>query len=209
MRHQHERAAIGVEGRFQLLDGGQVEVVRWFVQHQEVHAAGGEAGQLGPRALARGKRRRRAGHGLGAQTELGQLGPGQIGPEAGGGRVERIEEGACVAQEAPVLAQLAHDHARSNAPGTGGQGEPPEDGFDQGRLAGAVGPDQGDAVGPVDVERERTETEVLALDHRLLETDDDRTRPDCLVDAELELPSLPRFVHHLERGQGALGAPCS
>ena len=62
-RHGFEQAAVvgdeqhgareGVERGFELLDRGDVEVVRRLVEHERVHARGLEQGQCGPRALAR------------------------------------------------------------------------------------------------------------------------------------------------------------
>jgi hypothetical protein len=49
---QQEGAWVAVEGRFKLLDRGQVEVVGRLVEDQQVHAAGLQQGQAGPGALA-------------------------------------------------------------------------------------------------------------------------------------------------------------
>ena len=67
-----QRAVVAVERLLELLDGGQVEVVRRLVEHEAVHALGREAGEHGPvrspgDSVARGAR-----HVLGAEPELGQ-----------------------------------------------------------------------------------------------------------------------------------------
>ena len=51
--HEEQRAVKARQCCLQLLDRGEVEVVRGFVEYQEIDAGGGERGKLGPGALAR------------------------------------------------------------------------------------------------------------------------------------------------------------
>src|SRR5579863_2030139 len=46
--HEEERALPGVEGPLELLDGGQVEMVRRLVEHEAIGSAGDQEGELGP-----------------------------------------------------------------------------------------------------------------------------------------------------------------
>ena len=52
VRHEEQRAVVAVERGFELLDGGQVEMVRGLVEHQAVHALGREPGEHRTRAFA-------------------------------------------------------------------------------------------------------------------------------------------------------------
>ena len=80
-----------VERRFELLDGGQVEVVGGLVEHQAVHALRREAGEHGPRALAGRERACGARDVLRAEPELRQQRAG-VGDQQPGGGKERVEQ---------------------------------------------------------------------------------------------------------------------
>ncbi len=64
------------------------------------------------------------------------------------------------------------------------QRQPAEHRLDQRRLARSVGADERDAVRPPDVERERPQREVAALDHRVVQPRHHGPRPGRLVDAK-------------------------
>ena len=112
-----------------------------------------------------------------------------------------------VAEDTPVLAELADHDARADAPRPGCQREAAEQRLDERRLARPVGADERDPLGPGDVQRERAQREVAALDDRVLQAHDDVARPGRLVDGEAQVPSLPGLLDHLQRVEGALGAP--
>ena len=58
MGYQDDGAIKGVDGLFDLFNRGQVEMVRWFVQHQQVAANSHEQRQHQTRPLARRQRGR-------------------------------------------------------------------------------------------------------------------------------------------------------
>ena len=80
--HEQERAVEGLEGRLELLDGLEVEVVGGLVEHEAVDALGHQLGEQGPGALAR----RQVGPGaldvVRAEAELGQQRAGLAAVEA-------------------------------------------------------------------------------------------------------------------------------
>ncbi len=207
MRDEQERALVAAQRRLQLLDGRQVEVVGGFVEHEEIDARGGERRQLGPGALTRREGRRRPQDGVRAEPELGQLRPGPVTGEPGGGH-ERVREDRRVLQDAPVLSQFADDDARAHVPGPLRQRDPPEQGLHERRLARPVGADERDALRPPDVQGAGPEDEVAPLDHGVGQAHDDGTGPGGLADAEAEIPALPWLLDRLERLERALGAPC-
>ena len=89
---QQQRALVGVERRLQLLDGGQVEVVRRLVQDQQVDAPALEQRQRRAGALARGQGGRRAQHVVRLQAELGQQGADFGRFRLGDRRAERVQQ---------------------------------------------------------------------------------------------------------------------
>ena len=89
--HDQQGALVRRERRFQLLDGGQVEVVGGLVEHQAVHALRREAGEHGPRALAGREGPCDARDVLCAQPELRQQRAG-VGDQQPGGGKERVEQ---------------------------------------------------------------------------------------------------------------------
>ena len=72
VRDEDDRALEGFEGLLELLDRGEVEVVRRLVEHQAVHAASHQQGEHGPCAFTRRQRRRRATDVIGTKSELGE-----------------------------------------------------------------------------------------------------------------------------------------
>ena len=73
--HQQEGAGVAVEGRFELLDGGQVEVVGRLVEDEQVHPAGLEQGQPGAGPLAGRQAAGRARDVVRLEAVLRQQGP--------------------------------------------------------------------------------------------------------------------------------------
>ena len=152
---QQDGPGEGAEGLLDLLEGRQVEVVGRLVEHQAVDAPALQEGEAGPGALARRQRAGGAQDVLGAEAELGQQRPG-LGHGVDAGRLlEGVEQGAVAVEQGPALVDLADDDARPEALATGGQLDAAEQGVEQGRLARAVGADDGDPVGPADLQVDR------------------------------------------------------
>ncbi len=72
MADDDERALVGFERAFELFDRLEVEVVGRLVEEQAVDAAGGEEGERGAGALARGEGGGGARDVVGSECELGE-----------------------------------------------------------------------------------------------------------------------------------------
>ena len=68
------------------------------------------------------------------------------------------------------------------------------------------GPDEGDTVGPGDIQRERPQGEVATSHDRFLQADDDIAGAVCLADGEAQIPAFPGFLDGIERVQCSLGS---
>ena len=84
---------------FELLDGGNVQVVRGLVEHERVHTRRLQQCQRGAGALTGGQRAGRAQHVLGAEAELGQH-AASVAERGTGSGDERVEQ-AGVPRELP------------------------------------------------------------------------------------------------------------
>ncbi len=102
-----------VQGRLELLDRGQVEVVGRLVQHEQVHAAPLQQGQRRPRALTRRQGGRRPQGLVGSEPELGQQGPDVGVVEFGQFGAHRAGQRGVADEQRPGLIDLADDDARA------------------------------------------------------------------------------------------------
>ena len=192
VRHQQHRARERVERLFELLDRGQVEMVRRLVEHDEVRPVGHQQRERGAGAL-----------------------PGRQRP-ADGGRGRRP------ARTSPARSRLRHRHpvsrmnTRSNGASPISRPEPvrsrrprrspeprcrvgatAEQHLDQRRLARSVAADQGDAfaelickvIGPS--RKSPRSTTARRAARRIAAATGDR-------DVEAQLPRLPRLVDLVE-----------
>ena len=154
---------VNVERLLELLDRGQVEVVRRLVEHEAVHAARREQRERRPRALARRQRvGRRAVTWSAPSPNL-----------ASSDRARRREQPArgVEARRAAVASPANAARAWSSSPTTtpgpsrrspGVEREPAEQRVEQRRLAAAVGAEDRDPLAVVDLEVDRPEHEVAA-----------------------------------------------
>lgn len=74
MCHQQQRAVVGLERLFELLDGGEVEMVCRLIENQYVRATCLQQRKAGAGSLTGRKLVNRAFHMVGAQPELGKQG---------------------------------------------------------------------------------------------------------------------------------------
>jgi MFS family permease len=205
VRDEKQRAREPGKRRLQLLDCRQVEVVGGLVENEEVHPHPLEERELGPGPLAGRQRRTRPRDLVGPDPELGQERPGLGGREAGSCG-HPVEDRAIGPDAGSVLAELADHDARADPSVASGEGQTADDGGDQARLPRAVGPDQGDPLGPPDLEVDGAEPERPALDDRRLEARHHRSGPRCVLDAEVEPPALPGLVDDVEGLESTIGA---
>ena len=105
MGDDDERAVVRAQRLLELLDGFEVEVVRGLVEHEEVHLARLELGQVRPRPLARRQRRPGAPDVVGAEPELGEQGPridrGEAGRQSTNASSER--RSPCSTRSCPIV----------------------------------------------------------------------------------------------------------
>ena len=106
MGDEEQRAVVLVERSLELLDRRQVEVIRRFVEHEAIRALRRERGQHGARALAGRKRRARAKHVIGAESELREHRARFVAAKAGRGD-EPFEQRAVGTERAAGLVHLA------------------------------------------------------------------------------------------------------
>ena len=140
------------------------------------------------------------------EPELGEERPGLLHQQPRVGE-EGVEQGG-LADELPArLVELADDHRRAELAGAGHERQPAQQRPQEGRLAGAVGPLDGDPLAPRDLLVERPEPERAALDHRAREACHDVAGALGRGERELQLPALPRLLHLLEPLDGAVGRP--
>ena len=83
MRDDHEGPVVLGESELQLLDRFEIEMIRRFVEDQNVHATCLLLGEVGPRPLAWRERRGRTADVVGAEPELREQGSGVDTREAG------------------------------------------------------------------------------------------------------------------------------
>ena len=100
-----------LERRLELLDRGQVEVVRRLVEHEAVDALRAEQRERRPRPLAGRERVGGPGDVLGAEPELGEQRPRLARHEPARG-LEAREQRRVARERGPRLVELADDHAR-------------------------------------------------------------------------------------------------
>ena len=103
--------AVALERRFELLDRGQVEMVRRLVEHEAVDALGAEQRERRPCALAGRERVGGPGDVFGAQTELREQRPRRARHQRARG-LEAGEERRISGERGAGLVELADDHAR-------------------------------------------------------------------------------------------------
>jgi hypothetical protein len=72
VRDDDERAVIRAEGRLELLDGLEIEMVRRLVEDEKVDSTCLQLREMRSRPLPRRKRRARAADVIGAEPELGE-----------------------------------------------------------------------------------------------------------------------------------------
>ena len=134
-----------------------------------------------------------------ARIERASLGaePGRV--------VEPVDQRAAVEELAAGLVELADDHARPEPLRSRREREPAQQRCEERRLARAVGPDDRDALGPRHRHVDRPESEVAPFDDRGRQPGDVVAAAFGTSDGEVELPSLPRLLDHVEPIDGAFG----
>jgi len=109
VRDEDQRAVVDGQRPLELLDGGQVEVVRRLVEHEAARAAGRLQRQLRARPLAGGQARASAQHVLRVEVEFRQQRASIALAQRRRG-AERCDERQVVREQRPRLPDLAeHD----------------------------------------------------------------------------------------------------
>ena len=115
-RDDDERAVVRAQRLLELLDGLEVEVIRRLVEHEEVHLARLQLGQVRPCPLTRRERRPRARDVVGAETELREQRPRIDGGEACCSRRRRRGAALRRARRAPVRSCRSPSSDRGASP---------------------------------------------------------------------------------------------
>ena len=197
-----------VERLFELLDRFEIEVVRRFVQHEQVRPVRHQQRERRPGALPGGQRTRRSGHVIRAEIELGEE-PAGVGDGHPGLLHERLEERPSADEVRSRLLDLSDHHIRSGADRTLDRIEASEQQRQQRRLAAAVPTDDRHPIAEVHREIDRPQPEAAPLDHRPCRPGDDITAAADVGDREPQLPGVARLLHILQTLDRALGARCA
>lgn len=152
MAGDDERALVGLQGTRQLPHAGQVEVVRRLVQQKQLRGGGGEHRRRegGPEAFAARQGARRLLRAGPLEEEPGELGADLVVGGARGGAGDVVRDAQRVVEDVQPLREELQRHRRRGLPGA--RCELPREHPQQGRLAGPVAADQGDAFGSLHLE---------------------------------------------------------
>src|SRR5262249_22527018 len=142
---------------------------------------------------ARRERPRGTEHVVGVEPELGQKRPCWLLRSAEGVEQRRVDGEARTG-----LLELAEDHPAAGDPAPVCQPQLAGERAEKRRLAASVRAGQGQAITASELEIDRPEAEVSALDHRPLEADDEIAAACRGFQLELELPRLERLLHAVE-----------
>ncbi len=195
VRDEQQRAVVGVEGRLELLDRGQVEVVGRLVEHEAVDAAGAEQRERRARALARRQRTARP------RSTCSAPSPNFASSE----RASFGEQPARRARTRRAAARRRRTRPRawSSSPTTTPgpshcvrrrRAAAAEQRVEQRRLAAAVRAEDRDPLAVVDLQVDRTEREVAAAHDRAGEPATTAAAARRGRDLHAQLPALPRLV---------------
>ena len=209
MGDEEQRALVRGEGLFELLDRGQVEMVRRLVEHEAVDAAGHEQREHGPRALARRQRRPPVARRARRRGRTWRAASGPRSAAVAGRRHERVEErNASPANAAgPGRARRRRRRARSTAsPRRAAAGRAARraasscrDPFAP-RIATRSAQPISRSIGP--------SVNVAPMHDRVRRAARRRRRCGAPAATSIaELPALPRLVDRLEPLDGLLGDP--
>ena len=110
MGDQQERALVAFQGFLQLFDRGQIQVVGWLVQDQQVDTAGLQQGQGGAGAFARRERIHGAGRVVGLESEFGQQGADLCRCLVGQYSFDSVAQLQVAGQQPAGLVDLANGH---------------------------------------------------------------------------------------------------
>ena len=138
-----------------------------------------------------------------AQAVFRQQGPDLAGRPAGP-QLEHLDDRGQAAEGEAGLVDLAEQHPRPQRLPPGRQRHPAEEGSEQRRLAGAVGPDDRDALGPGDLQVDRSEGETVPRDDGFRQRRHHGAGARRRRDRHLQLPLLARLVDLVEAPELAL-----
>src|SRR5215211_3416 len=138
------------------------EVVRRLVQHQRVHAAGGEERDRGAAALSRRERSAGAEDVVRSEGERREQGTRLTLCEAAVGG-EAVEQPLVARKRARSLRQLAEHRSRSQTALAGAQGKLAEQRLQHGGLAGAVPAEDREPVAVAELDVDRADPKRAAL----------------------------------------------
>ena len=133
------------ERLFELLDRGQVEMVRRFVEHEAVHAGDREQREDSARAFAGRERARRSQHVLRAEPELRERRTARRHASAPVARWNASEQVPVAGEAVAGLVEPADDDGRAEPLRSRIERQLAEEGVQQGRLAAAVRAEDRDA----------------------------------------------------------------
>src|SRR5215208_277731 len=195
--HDDQRPFVGLERTLELIDRGEVEVVRRLVEHEQVHAAGCHERDARTRSLARRQRGGRAEHVIRTEAELREQRPRLLGRDVRARR-EAVHErlrAECVS----ALIELADHRARTEPPFAAHQRQPAEQSLEERRLAAPVRPRHRNPLASAEHQVERAEPEGAPRQDRRIEPRDEVASARRRRQGQPEIPRLPGLVDPLER----------
>ena len=187
MGDQEHGAVERPERLLELLDRGQVEVVRRFVEHEAVDAGDREQREDSARAFAGRECARRSQHMFRAESELRERRTARRRVRTGRA-LERVHQVPVAGEGVARLLEPAEDDGRPEPLRSRIEGQLAQEGVQQGRLAAAVGAEDRDALAVADLEVDRTEHERHPA-------------------VPLPLRAAPRRPHSVVRSRRPCGAP--
>ena len=145
MGHDEHRRLAAAEERFERLPGGDIEVVRGLVEQQQVGGRDAQQGQLQPRPFATRELRHGLEHVLAPEQEPGEIRACRavLDPRR---RQDRIHDRGSRDGRVADLGQVAGLDVRTQAHEPVERRQHARDGAQERGLAGAVRPDDADAV---------------------------------------------------------------
>src|SRR5215213_1073727 len=195
--HDDQRPFVGFERTLELVDRGEVEVVRRLVEHEQVHAAGCHERDARTRSLARRQRGGRAEHVIRTEAELREQRPRLLGRDVRARR-EAVHERLRAECVSPLI-ELADHRARTEPSFAARQRQPAEQTLEERRLAAPVRPRQRNPLARAKDQVDRAEPEGAPRYDRRIEPCDDVASARRGGQGQPQIPRLPRLVDPLER----------
>ena len=203
MRHQQQRAVVGVQGLLELLDGGQVKVVGRFVENEHVGAARLQQCQAGARPLAGRQFVDGALHVVCAQAELREQCADVGGRPVRHTLFEPIDQTRPAGEKRTRLVDFTDGHIGTQAGAALIGLLTAQQHAQQRRLARPVRAGDTDALTRVELQRHRPEYEIALAHNGIVEGRHHRTRPRRRADGELQRPLLAGLGDLFEAGDPA------